>query len=35
MAQNQKKYDTECKVQAVKLSKEIGSVKQQPNWKSL
>ena len=27
MAQNQKKYDTEYKVQAVKLSKEIGSVK--------
>lgn len=27
MARNQKKYDTEYKVQAVKLSKEIGSVK--------
>ncbi len=27
MTQNQIKYDTEYKVQAVKLSKEIGSVK--------
>ena len=27
MAQNQHKYDTEYKIQAIKLSKEIGSVK--------
>lgn len=27
MAQNQRKYDTEYKIQAIKLSKEIGSAK--------
>ena len=34
MARNQRKYDLEYKIQAVKLSKEIGSSKRLQNWGS-